>query len=91
MKNKFVDDVRFVDDASIEAYPGQTNDYIKLLTRKEVGMAVVKTGSILKEGTKVRAVNWQENRFSCILLEDSKPYRKGDIVYLEKWELNFKL
>ncbi len=80
----------FVDDLSVETFPGQTN----LMIGKNVGNATVKAGSVLKEGTRVQVQNWQDHDeagyFSCILLEDSKPYKMGDEIDLDKWELNFK-
>lgn len=38
-------------------------------------------------GALVKVMGEQEDGYSCILLQDFKPYKTGDEVYLEKYEL----
>ena len=51
--------------------------------------ARVKAGPLIV-GTLIKVIEeTDEEGFVCILLEDSKPYKTGDQVNLDKWEFQY--
>lgn len=86
-----VKSLMFVDDLVVEAFVGQSQMLVDLLGI-EKPIATIKEEGILK-GMRIQVLNWVDHEeagyFSCLVLEDHKPYKKGDKIDLDKWQLSF--